>query len=134
VTAASEYLPAEDDSDDEQLPPVVPAAGPMRLQLRVYYTEESRLDTVDVSVGQREMAKWEQQPFGCSAGAAMDLKPFSFLRWVAWERMRTTRQLPRNSRDKSLTFAEWDELVDEVIDNEADEPADPTPPAAARAR
>ena len=41
-----------------------------------------------VSIGIREYAEWERQPFGCSTTAANTTSPMLFVSWCAWRRLR----------------------------------------------
>lgn len=81
--------------------------------------------TEKVNAGQREMAEWEQQPFGCSALTALNDKPVSYLRFVAWVALRRADAIP-----KGKPFAAWAEGVDSVKFADPEEetaPPDPTP-------
>lgn len=76
-----------------------------------------------VTAGQREMARWEAEPFGCASLTAMDAKPITFMRYLAWA------ALSRKPGATLPAFAKWSEGVDEVSDAEADAAAtDPTSP------
>lgn len=82
--------------------------------------------TEPVGAGQREMAEWEQQAFGCSALQALGSKPVLYLRFVAWAALKRSGNVP-----KSKPFAAWSEGVESVEfqDDEEEEPAgDPTKP------
>jgi hypothetical protein len=84
-------------------------------------------EEVSCTIGQRELAAFEAQPFA-RPGAR-----FLQLRFAAWDALRRAGQLPRGRKGEPLTFDAWDELVDEVIDAEEDEgveadPTAPTPP------
>lgn len=75
--------------------------------------------TVECHPGQREMAAWEMEPFGCGMKAAIEHKWNTFMRYACWQWLRRTRGEQR-------TFKVWSAQVDEVEDNPAED-ADPDP-------
>jgi hypothetical protein len=86
------------------------------MEIRVTYDNG---DVVEASVGQRDIARWEAQPFG--GQKAMDEKPITFARFVAWS------ALQRAQRTNGLKWEQWDATVDEVDVIEApEELPDPT--------
>lgn len=89
----------------------------MRLNLTVKY-DDGR--TADVTPGQREMADWEGQPFGCSSLDAFHLKPVSYFRYIAWAFLKRTGGLRES-------FAKWSEAVDSVEFTEGKEEPDGRP-------
>ncbi|HVQ96135.1 MAG TPA: hypothetical protein VMU51_34260 [Mycobacteriales bacterium] len=95
----------------------------LRFDLVVDYEDG---DPVEVTAGQREMAQWEAEAFGCSASLAMDQKAMTFMRYLAWAALRR-----RHYPEKFPTFGKWSETVLTVApkDDEEDEQApDPTRP------
>ena len=95
----------------------------MRFELTVTYDDGT---VQKVVAGQREMAAFEAEPFGCSSAAAMDLRPMTFLRYIAWAALRrTTAGVP--------AYPKWSAGVDEVAAPDVDEvpapdPTNPGPP------
>lgn len=89
----------------------------MKVGLSVTYEDGT---TVEVSAGQREMADWEGQPFGCATTDAMDRKPMMFLRYLAWAALKR--------RGEKRSYAVWSDAVETVADAEPDEApnTDPT--------
>lgn len=94
----------------------------MKLDLTVTYDDGT---TVAVHPGQREMAEWETQPFGCSSLDAFNLKPVSYFRFIAWAALKRSDGL-------KTPYPKWSEGVDSVQFTEgAEEPdgrPDPTNP------
>lgn len=86
------------------------------MQVKVLYEDG---ETVEASIGQRDVARWEAQPFG--GQKAMDDKPVTFARYVSWS------ALQRAQKARGLAWTKWDEAVDEVeiIDTDQEAP-DPT--------
>jgi hypothetical protein len=80
---------------------------------------------VDVVAGQRDIAEWEVQPFGCSGLKAMDVKPVAYLRFIAWAAQRRAGV----TKDP---YPKWSDGVDRVdFADDAEEPdgrPDPTNP------
>jgi hypothetical protein len=89
----------------------------LRMRLAVHYQDDRVTDTVDV--GQRELAEWERQPFGCASTVMHERAPMLCLRFCAWSGMRR--------RGLKQGFEAWNDLVDEVetLDDDAGG-ADPT--------
>lgn len=86
------------------------------MQVKVRYDDGTE---VEASIGQRDVARWEAQPFG--GQKAIDEKPVTFARYVSWSALQRSRQ----ARD--LPWPRWDEIVDEVEVIETDDaPVDPT--------
>lgn len=93
----------------------------LQMTLVVTYVDATRPPDTVVA-GQREMGAFERDPaIGCSSAKAHELRPVTFLRWLAWAALKR--------RGLKQGFAAWDELVDEVVPPD-DEPAevDPTTP------
>lgn len=86
----------------------------MKMQLVVEYEDGK---TEEVSVGQRDVAKWEAEPFGGSK--AMEEKPLTFARYLAWSALRRTG-------GTIASWSAWDDTVDSVETVEQDDEADPT--------
>jgi hypothetical protein len=61
----------------------------------------------EVTAGQREMAQWEAQPFGCNAFDALGVKGVTFLRFLAWAAIRRAGQ-------KAPAFDAWSATIDRV--------------------
>lgn len=103
-----------------------------RFDLVVEYEDGT---TVQVAAGQRECAQWERQPFGCSTTEAAKKSAVLFVRYLAYAALWRTRQLPRDEKDRTLTFDAWDATVLDVEDVSPDEPddADPTTPGQPQA-
>lgn len=80
-------------------------------------------EPVHVGAGQREMAEFEAQSFGCSSLTALDVKPVTYLRFLAYAALRRSGGLPR----KGLPFDAWSEGVESVVFATVEAP-DPTPP------
>lgn len=81
-----------------------------------------------VRAGQREMAAWEREPFGCSSTQAADRSAVLFFRYLAWRALWRTRQLPK-VEGKSLTWEAWDAIVESVDPAVAQPPpVDPSSP------
>jgi hypothetical protein len=93
----------------------------MKLDLTVTYEDGT---TTEVQAGQREMAEFEQQPFGCASTDAMDVKPMLFVRFIAWSALRR--------RGERRSFSVWSDTVDDVEPGDdmevAPDPTDPAPP------
>jgi anti-sigma factor RsiW len=99
----------------------------LRMELTVTYLDGRPPQTV--TAGQREMAAWEREPFGCGTGVAETQKPMLFARYLAWRALAFG--------GLRTGFAAWDETVDmvDMVDDEATaDEADPTgadrPPGA----
>lgn len=81
--------------------------------------------TAAVTIGQRELAAVEAQPFAGAGGVMTLLR----VRYAAYDALRRTGRLPRDKRQNPVTFDRWDDLVDEVVaDDEDDDEPDPTTP------
>jgi len=93
----------------------------MKFVLDVEYDDGTQTQVV---AGQREMADWEGQPFGCPSTSAMDRSPMAFLRFLAWSVLR--RQGERRS------YTVWSDNVVEVlpVDDGSDVEAAPVPTGA----
>jgi hypothetical protein len=61
----------------------------------------------EVTAGQRDMALWEAQPFGCNAFDALGTRGVTFLRFLAWAAIRRGGQ-------KTPTFDAWSATIDRV--------------------
>lgn len=72
-----------------------------------------------VTVGQRELAEFELQPFGCNSLEALQSRPVVFLRFVAWAGLRRQERLPK----KGMPYPAWSETVDRVAFTETDDDA-----------
>jgi len=85
--------------------------------------------TDEVTAGQREMAEFETQPFGCSSFDALTSRPVVYLRFLAWAALKRQDKLPK----KGMPYIAWSETVERVAfadtDEEAERGADPTPRA-----
>lgn len=78
-------------------------------------------EQVTVSIGQRDHARWEAQPFGGMKAA--EERPVTYARFCAYA------ALQRKQEARGLTWSKWDEIVDsvEAIEDEAaDSSSDPT--------
>jgi len=94
----------------------------MSFTLDVEYDDGTQTQVV---AGQREMADWEGQPFGCATTDAMALKPMAFLRFLAWSVLR--RQGERRS------YSVWSDNVVSVFpvdDGDDESEAAPVPTGA----
>lgn len=80
----------------------------------------------DVTAGQRELAEFELQPFGCSSLEALHTRPVVFVRYLAWAALKRQDRLPK----KGMPYSAWGELVETVAfaDTESAETPDPTKP------
>lgn len=80
----------------------------------------------DVTAGQREMAEFELQPFGCSSLEALHTRPVVYLRFIAWAALKRQDRLPK----KGMPYSAWGELVESVrfVDADSAEAPDPTQP------
>lgn len=80
----------------------------------------------DVTADQRDSAKWEVQPFGCSLGDVRS-KLFTYQRFIAWS-------AAKRQGKTALTWDKFDEqsvAVDPVVDAEPEADAEnPGQPAA----
>jgi hypothetical protein len=80
---------------------------------------------VKATIGQRNLAAFEAQPFGNAHGALLRL------RYAAYDSLRRLGRLPRGASGREpATWEEWDDLVDEVNDAGGEGEPDPTQPAA----
>lgn len=82
--------------------------------------------TEAVTTGQREMAEFETQPFGCNSLEALGARPVVYLRFVAWAALKRQDRLPK----KGMPYTAWSETVESVkfTDEEEEQVAtDPTP-------
>lgn len=96
----------------------------MKFELTVQYEDG---EEITVFAGQREMAAWEREKFGCSSMVAVGEKPILFFRYLAYAVLKRTRQLPESPvRGTSLSFDGWSDLVEDVEPVEDDETPDPT--------
>jgi hypothetical protein len=77
-------------------------------------------ETVDVTIGQRDHARWEAQPFGGIKAA--EEKPVTYARYCAWA------ALQRQQNARGLKWDQWDAIVDEVeaVEDEDETSSDPT--------
>ena len=83
--------------------------------------------TEKVTAGQREMAAWEREPFGCATTQAGKTSPVLFYRYLAYAALKRQRSLEVvNGRPPS--FDVWSEDVDEVQPLSDETEADPTTP------
>lgn len=83
--------------------------------------------TEEVNAGQREMAEFETQPFGCSSLEALSSRPVVFLRFLAWAALKRQNRLPKNG----MPYAAWTDTVETVAfspDKEDEEASVPTRP------
>lgn len=64
----------------------------------------------EVTIGQREMAEFELQSFGCSSLDALSTRPVVYLRFCAWAALKRQDRLPK----KGIPYAAWSETVDAV--------------------
>lgn len=94
------------------------------MELHVEYVDGA---TEDISVGQREMAAFEQK-FHISAAAATQQMVATFFRYCAYDNLRRQKKLPLDPIGRPMNWEFWDEHTEEVVpsDTEEDEP-DPTP-------
>ena len=69
---------------------------------------------VKVTAQQRDLSRWEREPFGCGSVAARERSPVLFFRYLAWSALWRTRGLPRTDDGRTLTWEQWDETVDYV--------------------
>lgn len=106
-----------------------------RFKLRI---ESDDQEPIEIYAGQREMASWEREPFGCSSLEAAEVRPMVFFRYLAYSALKRTWQLKKievRGELRTPTFDEWGETVDtvDVADEKKDEPDDPSktdqPPA-----
>lgn len=82
----------------------------------------------DVTVGQRDMAAWEQAGYGSSV-AGPDEKPVLFFRFLAYTALKRLRQLPPSPvQGVTISFDGWSNMVDEAMPDEEEEAAGPTTP------
>lgn len=97
----------------------------MKFELTVLYEDGTEATAL---AGQREMAAWEREKFGCSSAVAVEEKPILFFRYLAYAALKRTRQLPDSPvKGAGLSFDGWSDLVEEVEPVEDDEAPDPTP-------
>lgn len=77
-------------------------------------------EEVTVSIGQRDHARWEAQPFGGMKAA--EEKPVTYARFMAWS------ALQRKQEARGLKWEQWDDVVDSVdaLEDEDETSADPT--------
>ncbi len=77
-------------------------------------------EEVRVSIGQRDHARWEAQPFGGMKAA--EEKPVTYARYCAWS------SLQRKQLARGLKWEQWDAVVDEVeaLEDEDESSSDPT--------
>lgn len=88
--------------------------------------EDGRIESV--GAGQREMAAWEREPFGCATTKAKDERPILFFRYLAYAALKRQHRLEvLNGRPPS--FDVWSETVDEVEPAGGETEVDPTTPA-----
>lgn len=78
----------------------------------------------EVTADQRDIAKWELEPFGCAVATA-DSRTYTFTRYLAFSAGRRTGA-------HTLTWAEFgDQCINvDVVGGEQDNAADPGSPAA----
>lgn len=82
-------------------------------------------DTDEVVAGQREVAEWERQPFGCCFVDVFDKSAINFFRFIAWAALRRQGRLPINPQTKkAATYEAWSEMAVDVGDTKSDADAD----------
>jgi len=79
--------------------------------------------TEEVTAGQREMAEFETQPFGCSSLEALSTRPVVYLRFIAWAALKRQDRLPK----KGMPYTAWSETVDQVTFADREEPTETVP-------
>jgi len=72
---------------------------------------------------QRDIAKWELEPFGCGFFEVWTKAPFTFARYLAWSGSRRAKQ-------HALSWTEWGDQCVDVEEEEDQQPADPGNPVA----
>lgn len=83
---------------------------------------------IEVTADQRDVARWELQPFG-TAGTALTTRIYSAMRYLAWAALARQKLT-------TLTWDQWDAQCVEVIDTpgvESGDAADPGIPAQSAA-
>jgi len=80
--------------------------------------------TEEVTAGQREMAAWEREPFGCGTLVASEKSPVLFFRYLAYAALRRQRKL-QVINGMPPSFDVWAADVESVEPVSDDEP-DPT--------
>jgi hypothetical protein len=96
----------------------------VRFDLTVTYDDGTE---AKVTAGQREMAAFEAEPFGCGSIQALDAKPMTFMRYLAWSALRRNHYgQGMAGSEKFPAFEKWSKDVEEVSDGE-EAPAEPDP-------
>ena len=82
--------------------------------------------TEDVTAGQRDLAEFELQPFGCSSFDAFATRPVVYVRYIAYAALKRQGRLSK----RGMPYDAWGELVETVAfaDTESAETPDPTKP------
>jgi hypothetical protein len=85
-------------------------------------------EPVEVIAGQREIAAWEREPFGCALTLVEGKAPVLFFRYLAYAALKRTGRL-LTPGTATPSFDAWSADIDEVEDVEGEaEPVDPTTP------
>jgi hypothetical protein len=89
--------------------------------------------TKEVTAGQRELADWEREPFGCAGTHGYAKSPITFVRYLAYAALRRQRRLQMDQNGQPPSFEAWSEMVEDVEDKPDPEPEtsdglDPTAP------
>ena len=114
---------------------------PKPLDLVITYDDDPAVagdiagQTVQVRAGQREMAAWELEPFGCSSTKAADQSAVLFFRYLGFRALWRTRQLPKGDDGRTVGWEAWSAMVESVEppddvddDDQAGELPDPLSP------
>lgn len=88
--------------------------------------------TTTVTAGQREMAAWEMEHFGCSSAKAGETSPVLFFRYLAYAALKRRKEI-------RASFAVWSEGIESVMPEEIPDeqpedarPAEPDPTTPGR--
>jgi hypothetical protein len=83
------------------------------IQFRLIATFEDE-STLEITAGQREMSAWEREPFGGSSANALDDKPVTFLRYLAWDALRRAKLTQKSFS----VWSDWCTDVDDISEGE----------------
>lgn len=90
-----------------------------RITLEIEYTDGR---TQTARAGQREMAAWEREPFGCASTTAFDTKPTAFSLYLAFAALKRANELG----PQAPSFEDWLDTV-EGVELAGAEDVGPTP-------
>lgn len=80
--------------------------------------------TYDVKADQRDLSRWEVQPFGCSF-AQFESKAMTGMRWLAWHALTRTGVITMKWEHFDKVCVEVGEIPSEVSEDDSSDPGKP---------